>query len=81
MRSDKGRHTSYQRSKLVGDVWLRPVYRDKGIPPEKGGVSSFAVTKLPHSLELKGQALITSPLPLTLELPEHDHHLPFLYRT
>ena len=34
---------------------FEPVYRDKGTPPKKGGGSSFTVTKLPSSLEPKGQ--------------------------
>ena len=40
------------------------VYRDKGTPPKNGGGSSFTVTKLPSSLEPKGQrplSLLHSP--------------------
>ena len=39
----------------------RTVYRDKGTPPKKGGGSSFTVTKLPSSLELKGQRSLSLP--------------------
>ena len=38
-----------------------PVYRDKGTPPKKGGGSSFTVTKLPSSLEPKGQRSLSLP--------------------
>ena len=38
-----------------------PVYRDKGTPSKKGGGSSFTVTKLPSSLELKGQRPLSLP--------------------
>ena len=54
-----------------------PVYHDKGTPPKKGGRSSFTVTKLPSSLEPKGQRpLSLSHSPKHLNSPEHDHHLP-----
>ena len=48
----------------------KPVYRNKGTPPKKGGGSSFTVKKLPLSLK---------PLPLILEPPERDHHLSFYF--
>ena len=38
-----------------------PVYRDKGTPAKKGGGSSFTVTKLPSSLEPKGQRPLSLP--------------------
>ena len=38
-----------------------PVYHDKGTPPEKGGGSSYTVTKLPSSLEPKGQRPLSLP--------------------
>ena len=38
-----------------------PVYRDKGTSPKKGGGSSFTVTKLPSSLEPKGQRPLSLP--------------------
>ena len=37
------------------------VYRDKGTPPKKGGGSSYTVTKLPSSLEPKGQRPLSLP--------------------
>ena len=40
---------------------LCPVYRDKGTPPKKGGGSNFTVTKLPSSLEPKGQRPLSLP--------------------
>ena len=55
-----------------------PVYCDEGTSPKKGGGSSFTVT-LPSSLEPKGQRPLTSPLPLTLEPPAYDYHLPFYF--
>ena len=55
---------------------LVSVYRDKGTPPKKIGGSHFTVTKLPSSL-----SPYHFPLPLTLEPPEHDHHLPFYFFT
>ena len=36
-------------------------------------------TKLSHPWVWGAEALITSPLPLTLEHPTHDHHLPFYF--
>ena len=41
--------------------------------------SIFNSTKLPHPEVEGAEALITSPLPLTLEPPAHDHHLPFYF--
>ena len=38
-----------------------PVYHDKGSQPKKGGGSSFTVTKLPSSLEPKGQRPLSLP--------------------
>ena len=40
---------------------MLPVYRDKGTPPKKGAGSSFTVTKLPSSLEPKGQKPLSLP--------------------
>ena len=45
---------------LIHGTFL-PVYRDKGTPSKKGGGSSFTVTKLPSSLELKGQRPLSLP--------------------
>ena len=56
-----------------------PVYRDKGTPPKKGGGPVLLLQNYPHPLSLRTEALITSPLPLTLEPPAHDHHLPFYF--
>ena len=47
--------------KTHDDAYSLPVYRDKGIPPKKGGGSSFTVTKLPSSLEPKGQMPLSLP--------------------
>ena len=41
--------------------------------------SIFNSTKLPHPEVQEAEALITSPLPLTLEPPAHDYHLPFYF--
>ena len=38
-----------------------PVYRDKGTPTKKGQGSSFTDTKLPSSLEPKGQRPLSFP--------------------
>ena len=45
----------------VMNATVRPVYRDKGTPPKKGRGSSFSVTKLPHSLDPKGQRPLLLP--------------------
>ena len=37
------------------------LYHDKGTPPKKGGGSSFTVTKIPSSLEPKGQRPLSFP--------------------
>ena len=73
-------------SVLQGNVNLEVmggrVYRDKGTPPKKGGQHRiqfycYKTTLIPW---VQGaEALITSPLPLTLEPPEPDHHLPFYF--
>ena len=44
-----------------GSLSTLQVYRDKGTPPKKGGGSSFTVTKLPSSLEPKGQRPLSLP--------------------
>ena len=54
-----------------------PVYREKGIPSEKRGGQSFNIIKLPPPLNLRAEALLNSPLSLTLEPSTHDHHLLF----
>ena len=41
--------------------YCEPVYHNKGSPPKKGGGSSFTVTKLPLSLEPKGQRPLSLP--------------------
>ena len=55
------------------NLWW-PVYRDKGTPAKMEGGPVLLLQNYPHPL-----GLITSPLPLTLEPPEHDHHLPFYF--
>ena len=45
----------------LGSRCLLPVYHDKGTPPKKGGGSSYTVTKLPSSLEPKGQRPLSLP--------------------
>ena len=53
------------------------VYREKGtLPKSKGGRVLMLQNYLPP-LRLKAEALISSPLPLTLEPSTHDHHLLF----
>ena len=52
------------------------VYCDKDTPPKKGGGPVILLQNYSHPLSQRAEALITSPLPLTLEPPEHDHHLP-----
>ena len=47
--------------RLIPGSTTVPVYRDKGTPPKKGGGSSFTVTKLPSSLEPKGQRPLSLP--------------------
>ena len=52
---------------LIFSIYFRPenqrppVYHDKGTPPKKGGGPSFTVTKLPSSLEPKGQRPLSLP--------------------
>ena len=46
---------------IRGNVVNFPVYCDKGTSPKKGGGSSFTVTKLPSSLEPKGQRPLSLP--------------------
>ena len=44
---------------------------------KREGVEFYCFKSYPHPLNLKGRGPITSLVPLTLEPPEHDHHLPF----
>ena len=53
--------TDYGVSVVIVLQGLSPVYRDKGTPSKKGGGSSFTVTKLPSSLEPKGQKCLSLP--------------------
>ena len=54
--------THLMYGKNVPDYWqIVPVYCDKGTPPKKGGGSSFTVTKLPSSLEPKGERPLSLP--------------------
>ena len=56
-KSDLSRHGKEHTLKAI----QCPVYRDKGTPPKKGGGSSYTVTKLPSSLEPKGQRPLSLP--------------------
>ena len=47
---------------LVDDT--TPVYRDKGIPPKKGGGSVLLLQNYPHPLSLRGRGSYHFPNPL-----------------
>ena len=47
--------------------------------PKKEEGPVLLLQNYPHPLNLRAEALITSPLPLTLEPQEHDHHLSFYF--
>ena len=67
----------FNSSRIENIYW--PVYRDKGTPPKKGGGPVLLLQNYPHSLSLRGRGPYHFPLPLTLEPPEHDYHLPFYF--
>ena len=77
LSTNRHHHKKETNYMSYAEITERPVYRDKGTPPKKGGGPVLLLQNYPNPLSPSSKALIISPLPLTLEPPEHDHHLPF----